>query len=108
MNVMTMKLISGEELIFDFQGSQNCSVLGGKVIAATSVHAIQLMRDPSNGQLVRQFVEWPMMAMPGQLVEIPVSAVATAPLDAYEELEREFTSLVTGLDLPQTPKILVG
>lgn len=108
MNVKIIKLITGEELILDLHGRQNCSILDGAVLAATSVHAIQLARDPSNGQLVRQFVEWPMMATPGQIVEIPVSAVVTAPLDPYEELAREFTSAVTGLDLPQTPKILVG
>ncbi len=108
MNVKTLKLLSGEELIFTFNGRQNCSDINGDAIAASDVYVIQIGRD-QNGQLIRQFIEWPMMATPGQVVPIPVTAVATAPLEPYEELAREYTSMVTGLELPPvTPQILVG
>ena len=103
MNIKTIKTINGDELVLDLKG-----IVDGCVVADT-VLIMQMMQDPKTGNVVPAFGDWPALAKPGQTLRIPVTAILSMPVDAHEEVARQYTSNVTGLQLPPAaPKILMG
>lgn len=103
MNVQTLKLLNGEEIVGDLLH------VGDDFIQLTNAVVLQHMIHPETGKQVRVFGDWPALAEPGQTIRIPVTAVMVMPLDAHEELVRQFTMNITGLELPPTtPKILLS
>lgn len=103
MNVLTFKVIGGEELV------ANVSHVGSDFITAEDVVVLQMMQHPETGKPVQAFGDWPALAKRGQEMRIPVSALLSMPVEAHEELARHYISNVTGLELPPvTPKILLS
>ena len=105
MNVLTFKVIGGEELV------ANVIHIGDDFIQATDVVVLQMMQHPESGKPVQAFGDWPALAKrdTGEPLRIPVSALLTMPTEAHEELTRHYISNVTGLELPPvTPKILLS
>jgi hypothetical protein len=103
MNIKTFKLINGEELIADIKS------LDTTHIHAENVVVLQVMAHPETGRPIQSFCNWPALAKQDQVMIIPLTAVMSYPADVHEELERQYLSSVTGLELPPaTPKILLG
>lgn len=103
MDVKTFKVVGGEELVC------NIVVEHDRYIIAADVVVLQVVQNPATGEQVRAFGNWPALAKIGQEIKIPLSALLTFPVEAHEELERQYISNVTGLELPPaTPKILLS
>lgn len=103
MDVKTFKVIGGEEIVC------NVMVETSNFVIATDVVVLQVVRDPKTGEQMQAFGNWPALAKLGQEIKIPVSALLTFPVEAHEELARQYISNVTGLELPPvTPKILLS
>lgn len=103
MQVVTFRLTSGEELIATLLAEQH------GFLEVQSPLRIQLGQSP-DGSLQLGFAEWPEFADPNQHqlpVRIPISAVSCMPQAPYSQLEAQYTSTVTGVLVPPTPKILV-
>ena len=105
MDVRTFPLVSGQELVVDL------SHIDDRFIHVATPMVFQTVRHPETGQPVHGFGEWPALANPEQddLVRIPIASVLAMPLKAHEEVERNYISNITGLELPPAqPKILLG
>lgn len=103
MNVQTFKVLNGEEIVADV------THVGDDFVHAQNTVVLQSMQHPETGKIVRAFGDWPALAIPGQTIRIPITALMTMPAQAHEELERQFTMNVTGLELPPaTPQILLS
>ena len=103
MEVRTVKLLNGDEVIGDLKG-----IFDG-FLHFDNLVVLQMMQHPETGKVMRAFGDYPALAAPGQTVRIPVTSVLSMPLNAHEELERQFIANVTGLDLPPAqPKILLS
>lgn len=106
MDIRCLKLLSGEEIIFAFDG--HATVEGVRCIIANNPVAFHVMRDPSTGQPVTGFGDWAKLARGGQTHYIPVSAVLNMPVEPNEDLGKAYYQAMTGLVLPGTDKILLG
>lgn len=103
MNVKVFKLINGEEII------ANVMSIGTDRITVQNPCVLQMVQHPETKQPIQAFADWPALARHEQDVQIPITALTAFPLDAHEELERNYVSNITGLELPPvTPKILLG
>lgn len=103
MDVKTVKLINGEEVI------GNLIRVGGDTITFENTVTVQVVKHPETGEIQRGFADWPALAKFEQTVRIPLTAVSTMPLEIHEDLEREYVSAITGMQLPPaTPKILLS
>lgn len=101
MNVRTIKLATGDELIFSL------IEVGTDVIVAEDVVILQHIQDPATGKSMMGFGDYPAIAKPKQRQEIRLSAVMIMPLEAHEELERQYLANVTGLELPPAQKKII-
>jgi hypothetical protein len=103
MNVKTIKLANGEELVADVKSVEH------GVISAENVLVMQMMPHPQTGQMMRAFGDWPALVKPGETIFIPITSVLCFPVKAHEEIERQYTMNVTGIELPPaTPQIILG
>jgi hypothetical protein len=71
----------------------------------------QTVRHPETGQPIHGFGEWPALANPKDQdrIRIPIASVLCMPLTPHEEVERNYISNITGLELPPAqPKILLS
>lgn len=103
MNVQTFKTLNGDEIVADVSSISN------GVITAENVVVMQMMQHPQSGEMMRAFGDWPALAAPGQTLQIPLTALLVYPCAPHEEITRQYTANVTGLDLPPvTPKIILG
>jgi hypothetical protein len=106
MIIKCLKLIGGEEIVFDYQGT--ATVEGVRCHIVQNVVAFQMLRHPETGQPIEGFGEWPKLAMPGQVQHIPLTSAINMPLDANEELARHYHQSITGIQLPPVQKILLS
>ena len=103
MNVKTFKVLGGEELI------ANVIHVGDRFVVAADVVVLQFMQHPETGKPVKAYGDYPALAKLGQDISFPITSLLTMPVDAHEELERQYVANVTGLELPPaTPKILLS
>lgn len=104
MDVRTLPLTSGQELVFEL-----LTVTNG-FIEVKNPMVFQTVRNPQTGEPMHGFGEWPALRAQGDdVLQIPVTAVMLMPVKAHEEVERNYIANVTGLELPPaTPKILLG
>jgi len=106
MDVRTFPLVSGQELVVDLIH------IDDKFIHVATPMVFQTVRHPETGQPIHGFGEWPALADPKQdqdRVRIPIASVLCMPLKAHEEVERNYISNITGLELPPAqPKILLS
>lgn len=104
MNVVTLKLVGGEEILGQL------SHIDDEFVHIIQPVVMQRIQNPTTGEIIQGFGDWPGLAQPSdEPRRIRLTAVAVMPLPAHEELARQYTANVTGLDLPPvTPKILLG
>lgn len=99
MNIKTFRLTSGEEIVGDLVDDVN-----GRLLVNSPLR-IQLGQN-AQGQIQLGFAEWPEFSDDQSPVEIPHSALACFPRAAYSQIESQYSSTVTGIIVPPTPKIL--
>lgn len=105
MNVYTLPLCTGQELVVDL------THIDDVFINVKTPMVFQVIQDPQTGKPTQAFGEWPALALsdPEQVVRIPISSVLAMPLKAHEQIERNYVSNLTGLELPPAqPKILLS
>lgn len=103
MNVMTFKVLNGDELIADV------TFVGDGFLHVDNVMILQMAQHPETGKVSKFFADWPALAEPAQSHRIPLTAIMCMPSKAHEELERNYVANITGLELPPVqPKILLG
>lgn len=106
MDVRTFPLVSGQELVVDLIH------IDDRFIHVSTPMVFQTVRHPETGQPIHGFGEWPALADPKQedtRIRIPIASVLCMPLKPHEEVERNYISNITGLELPPaTPKILLS
>ena len=103
MEVLAIKTITGEEVI-------------GHTVHVTSEHVtmkdtvvLRGVQDPKTGEVIAGFGDWPAVGLVGQMYRIPLTALVLLPYSVHEDLERQYISNVTGMELPPvTPKILLS
>ena len=104
MEVVTLKLVGGEEVLGQF------SHINDEFVHIIQPVVMQRVQHPSTGEIVQGFGDWPGLAQPSdEPRRIRLTAIAVLPLPAHEELTRQYIANVTGLQLPPaTPKILLS
>lgn len=104
MDVVTLKLVGGEEILGQL------SHINDEFVHMIQPVVMQRVQHPGTGEVIQGFGDWPALAQPSDTPRrIRLTAIAVMPLPAHEELARQYTSNVTGLELPPaTPKILLG
>lgn len=103
MEVFAIKTIAGEEVI-------------GHSVVVTDNHVnmkdtvvLRGVQNPKTGEVIPGFGDWPAVGVLGQTYSIPLTALVLEPYKVHEDLERQYISNVTGMELPPvTPKILLS
>lgn len=98
--VKSVRLVGGEEVIGQVQTE------GMMNVTFTNLMTLQTAQT-ANG-LVQQLVQWPAFAAPGQSITVPKSVMLCSLCSPHPALEQEYTTVVTGIAVPQQPSILQG
>jgi hypothetical protein len=103
MKVFAVKTIAGEEII------GNDLHMHDDVVTMKDTVVLRGVQDPKTGEVIAGFGDWPAVGLLGQSYRIPISALVLLPYAVHEDLERQYISNVTGMELPPVaPKILLG
>lgn len=103
MNIMTFKIIGGEELVAEIINDTS------EFIEVTNVVVLSQMQDPKTKKMITVFSNWPALAEVGYIIKIPKTALLCYPVNTHEQIRNQYSLNITGLVIPpEVPKILLS
>lgn len=103
MEVRAVKTIAGEEII-----GNSVQIIEDRVLMRDTV-VLRGVQHPQTGEVIPGFGDWPAVGAVDQVYHIPISALVLMPYMVHEDLERQYISSISGLELPPVqPQILMS